>query len=105
MNAGIEQKVTTQDQTDHSELSERRLWAAVLLQAVEDWRSGNFRERTEAQKFFFGNSSDFTTVCRGAGFEPDYVIRKIKNMGITVRRPAETIFAKVSYAQSAAHAA
>ena len=34
---------------------------------MEDWRSGNFRQRQAAEKFFFENAQDFERVCTGAG--------------------------------------
>jgi hypothetical protein len=48
---------------------ERRLWAAVLLQAVEDWRSNNIRANRAAEEFLFKSALDFETVCHGAGFD------------------------------------
>jgi hypothetical protein len=43
-------------------ISELRLWTAVLVHAVEDWRSGTLRARREAQDFLFNNDKDFETV-------------------------------------------
>ncbi|HVB87229.1 MAG TPA: hypothetical protein VNK23_11260 [Candidatus Dormibacteraeota bacterium] len=51
-------------------IGERRLWIAVLVTAVEEWRSGNLRERREAQKFLFENDNDFDRVCASAGVDP-----------------------------------
>jgi len=51
-------------------IHERRLWTAVLLNAVEDWRGGTLRVRREAQKFLFEDQSDFEQVCAGAGLDP-----------------------------------
>ena len=39
-------------------ISERRLWTAVLVHAVEDWRKGTLRARREAQDFLFHNDQD-----------------------------------------------
>jgi hypothetical protein len=36
-------------------ISERRLLTAVIVNAVEDWRSGSLRARREAQDFLFDN--------------------------------------------------
>lgn len=47
----------------------KRLWVAVLLQAVEDWRSDRISARREAENFLFHNHVDFETVCAGAGIE------------------------------------
>lgn len=62
----------------HTEIPERRLWAAVLLQAIEDWRSSNMRRRREAEKFLFSNGNDFATVCQGIGLEPSVVLAKLR---------------------------
>jgi len=34
---------------------ERRLWLAVLVQAVEDWQSANLRQQREAETFLFSD--------------------------------------------------
>lgn len=68
--------------------SERRLWSAVLLQALEDWKSANARLRSEAEKFFFENQADFERVCRAAGLAPDSVLGRLRRMKETVvQRP------------------
>jgi hypothetical protein len=51
-------------------IAERRLWIAVLVAAVEDWRNGTLRERREAQKFLFEGKSDYDRVCASAGVDP-----------------------------------
>ena len=50
-------------------IGEKRLWVAVLLQAVEDWRSDRITTRREAEKFLFHSHVDFERVCTGAGIE------------------------------------
>lgn len=73
-------------QTD--EFSGRRLWTAVLLQAIEDWKGANARRRSEAEKFFFQSPDDFARVCRGAGLAPDGVVSRLRRMQATiVRKP------------------
>ena len=74
---------------DSHEFSERRLWAAVLLQALEDWNSGNMRQRKEAEKFFFDAPEDFARVCRGAGLAPSSVLTRLRRMKEAApKRPA-----------------
>jgi hypothetical protein len=51
-------------------LAERRLWIAVLVMAVEDWRKGTLRARREAQKFLFEDQTDYERVCASAGVDP-----------------------------------
>jgi hypothetical protein len=50
-------------------ISERRLWTAVIVHAVEDWRTGTLRARREAQEFLFENDKDFGLVCSAAGLD------------------------------------
>ena len=60
-------------------ISERRLWTAVLVNAVEDWRSGTLRARREAQEFLFNSDKDFETVCSAAGLDwSDFRARLLK---------------------------
>lgn len=59
---------------------ERRLWAAVLLLAVEEWRSNNMRAHREAELFLFESGSDFETVCHGAGLDPSTLRSKLKRL-------------------------
>jgi hypothetical protein len=62
------------------QFSERRLWTAVLLQALEDWNSGNRRQSKAAEIFFFESGEDFARACRGAGLSPESVLGKLKLM-------------------------
>jgi hypothetical protein len=64
----------------------RRLWAAVILQAIEDWQSGSLRRREEAERFFFQSQKDFASVCRSAGLDPMCMSEKIKKMRETVKQ-------------------
>jgi hypothetical protein len=60
-------------------ISARRLWTAVLLNAVEDWRNGTLRARREAQTFLFDNDEDFAMVCNNAGLDfSDFRVRLLK---------------------------
>jgi hypothetical protein len=75
-----EQAAMTYREEYNDQISDRGLWTAVLLQALEDWRSSNARLRDEAEKFFFHSESDFATVCRCAGLEPQSVRGKLRKM-------------------------
>ncbi len=69
--------------------SDRRVWTAVLLQALEDWQSTNMRRKSEAEKFFFQSNADFSQVCRGAGLQPESVLSRLQRMKIaTAQQPA-----------------
>ena len=82
MTTGIHEQAASNATKEHFdvETSERRIWTAVLLQALEDWQSGNIRRQREAEKFFFSSEKDFATVCRGAGYEPSCVLLKLQRM-------------------------
>ena len=81
MTMGIHEQASkeTMDMAN-DQISERRLWSAVFLQALEDWQGDSIRRRKEADKFFFGSEKDFATVCRGAGYEPSCVLAKLQRM-------------------------
>ncbi|MGC1684142.1 MAG: hypothetical protein WA734_00850 [Candidatus Acidiferrales bacterium] len=59
---------------------ERRLWAAVLLLAVDEWRSNNMRAHREAEVFLFEGGKDFETVCHGAGLDPSTLRTRLKRL-------------------------
>lgn len=50
-------------------VSEQKIWVAVLLQAVDDWRSTNLKLRRDAEQFLFRERNDFDVVCASAGIE------------------------------------
>jgi hypothetical protein len=50
-------------------IPDRRLWTAVLLRAIEDWRKGTLRARREAHTFLFLDDADFELVCSSAGLD------------------------------------
>jgi hypothetical protein len=69
----------TQNNVTEELISERRLWTAVLVSAVEDWRGGTLRVRREAQEFLFESDVDFEMVCAGAGLDAgDFRTRLLK---------------------------
>ncbi len=51
------------------EIPERRLWIAVLTQAVVEWQSDNLRRSKAAEAFLLRDHEDFSVVCNAAGFE------------------------------------
>ena len=79
MNGGariVEQEGVTEDC-----ISERRLWTAVIVMAVEDWRSGSLRARREAQLFLFEDNEDFQAVCGSAGLDPATLRARLLKIG------------------------
>lgn len=65
-------------------IGERRLWTAVLVQAVEDWRNGTLRARREAQEFLFEGGADFERVCAGAGIDPASLSARLLKIGMKI---------------------
>jgi len=67
---------------------ELKLWRAVLAAAAEDAVSeadmdikGNMRyvrHKKEDRDYFLNPTRSFYTVCRNAGYDPEYVIRKMR---------------------------
>ncbi len=65
-------------------ICEQRLWTAVLVQALEDWRGDRIRSKREAEKFLFEDREDFETVCAGAGIDPSSFrarLRRLSSVG------------------------
>ena len=62
-------------------IGERRLWTAVLIQAVEEWQTGTLRKRREAQTFLFDDSENLGRVCAGAGLDPERFRSKLLKIG------------------------
>ncbi|MFZ0334469.1 MAG: hypothetical protein WBG29_01540 [Candidatus Acidiferrales bacterium] len=61
-------------------ICEQRLWTAVLVQALEDWRGDRIRTRREAEKFLFEDHKDFETVCAGAGIDPSSFRARLRRL-------------------------
>jgi|HubBroStandDraft_5_1064220.scaffolds.fasta_scaffold1282998_1 hypothetical protein len=67
--------------------AERRLWLAVVVQAVEDWRTGTLRARRIAHDFMFGTTTDFETVCANAGLDAGNLRSKLMKISRQVPAP------------------
>ena len=59
----------------------RRLWLAVIMQAIEDWSKGGLRARRVAQRFIFDEPNDFAMVCANAGLDPDHLRSRLLKIG------------------------
>jgi hypothetical protein len=59
---------------------ERRLWTAVLLQAVMDWQSHNVRAHREAETFLLNRPVDLEAICHRAGLNPDAFQSKVRRL-------------------------
>jgi len=88
-------KVDMHNNVTEALISARRLWTAVILNAVEDWRNGTLRARREAQEFLFENDKDFETVCTAAGLDAyDFRSRLLKiGSRVEMRTPFRLNFA------------
>ena len=82
--------------SDTIDCPEKRLFVAVLSQAVHDAFSKHVPpyEKTQAQAWLMGNSFDFKTICECAGRNSSYVLEKLRtkilkkngwNVNITLR--------------------
>jgi hypothetical protein len=79
--SGAEYQVDAQNTVTEDLIGERRLWTAVVVSAVEDWRNGSLRTQRKAQEFLFGSSTDFSTVCARAGLEPGSFRARLLKLG------------------------
>lgn len=73
----IPMRFSSQQEVTEQSIGERRLWTAVLIQAVQDWRKGTLRARREAQHFLFEDDAEFDRVCASAGMEPGSLRSKL----------------------------
>ena len=66
--------------SDKIDCPERKLFVAVLSQAVHDAFSSHVSgvERRQAQAWLLGNSNDFKNICENAGRDSKYVIARIR---------------------------
>ena len=60
---------------------ERRLWTAVLVQAIVEWRSNNVRASRAAERFLFEDDKDFDIVCASAGLNPQSFRSQLTRLG------------------------
>ena len=82
MNITTARKVTgAQNTITEESIGEHRLWTAVIVKAVEDWRFGTTRKRHEAQKFLFESARDFEMVCGRAGLDSSCLSKKLLKLG------------------------
>jgi cytochrome P450 len=66
--------------SDKVDIPERRLFVAVLSQAVHDAFADHVPpyEKSQAQAWLMSNSRDFRDICENAGRESKYVLEKIR---------------------------
>jgi hypothetical protein len=77
-------------------IGDRRLWTAVIVNAIEDWRTGTLRARREAQAFLFEDHADFADVCARAGLEPESFRGKLLKLGSQIEMQGPLTFARAA---------
>jgi hypothetical protein len=73
--------VSQENQVTEDSIGENRLWTAVIINAVDDWRYGTLRARREAQTFLFEDHDDFENVCSRAGLDAESFRGKLLKIG------------------------
>ena len=73
--------VSQENQVTEDLIGENRLWTAVIVNAVQDWRYGTLRARREAQTFLFDDHADFENVCSRAGLDAESFRGKLLKIG------------------------
>jgi hypothetical protein len=68
--------------------SEQRVWTAVIARAVDEWVNGTLRHQREAEQYLFNDQTDFPTVCRSAGLDPDSLRSKLRRLKASGAGPA-----------------
>jgi hypothetical protein len=81
MTHGPMQAASNATSTTEELIGERRLWTAVLVLAVEDWRQGSMRKRRDAERFLFEEEKNFQHVCASAGLDPNDIRRRLLKVG------------------------
>ena len=73
-------KVGAAHSSDKIDCPERKLFVAVLSQAIHDAFSSHVPklEKRQAQAWLIGNSEDFRIICENAGRDAKYVLTRIK---------------------------
>ena len=65
----------------------KRLWAAVLKQAIKDIRGNNYHRREKAQSWLINNNqgtASFLWICNILGLDPDLI-----RMNLTTPTPSD----------------
>jgi len=73
--------MSQENQVTEELIGENRLWTAVIVNAVEDWRFGTLRVRREAQAFLFEDHADFELICSRAGLDAASFRAKLLKIG------------------------
>lgn len=70
-------------------INEQKLWAAVLAQALKDWRGDRISRKRDAEQFLLGDQKDFAIVGARAGLDPIGFRARLRRMrGEPISPPA-----------------
>lgn len=67
---------------DHKAPTEKRLWQAVIVGAIQEWMSGPLRRKREAEEFLFKDNRDFPLVCQQAGMDAGRLRAKLARLAL-----------------------
>ncbi len=62
---------TTGSANEPEVLPEVHLWQAVIASTVQEWIHGPLRRKRDAERYIFGEDTDFRLVCKSAGMDPE----------------------------------
>jgi hypothetical protein len=88
MNANV-----TELETDRGSVGESRLWQAVIVSAILDWKSGPLRLQCRAGDYLFEDEKDFPLVCHLAGMNAEHLRAKLTKLRGQVRHDDHLIAA------------
>jgi hypothetical protein len=75
MNANV-----TELEADRGSVGESRLWQAVIVSAILDWKSGPLRLKCRAGDYLFRDETDFPLICHLAGMDPGHLRAKLRKL-------------------------
>jgi hypothetical protein len=64
----------------HDKTMEQGLWRAVIAGTIAEWFSGSLSRRREAEKYLFGDTTDFHQVCESAGMDAARLLSRLKKL-------------------------
>jgi hypothetical protein len=89
--------VSQENQVTEDLIGENRLWTAVIVNAVDDWRYGTLRVRREAQTFLFEDHADFENVCSRAGLDAESFRGKLLKIGRRIEMEGALTLGQASF--------
>jgi hypothetical protein len=78
-----------QEVMQHDSIGETRLWQAVILTTIREWMSGPLSRKVEAERYLFGDGTDFADVCKSAGMNAGRLrgqLARLKRQAVPAQR-------------------